>query len=122
MKRVLVVEDDVDVRDALAEVLRDAGYDVPEAPGGREALDALRRGPAPAVILLDLMMPDMDGRAFRSAQRGDPRLERVPVILLTADRRIEDDARDLDAAAHVAKPARIDELLAAVERVAGLPQ
>lgn len=116
---LLVVEDDHDVREALTEVLRDAGYAVSWAPDGREAMRALRGGLRPAAILLDLMMPGMDGFEFRAAQRSDPALAAIPVILLTADRAIDGDALALGAAGRVSKPARVDDVLAVVARVAG---
>jgi len=75
---VLVVEDDRDVRESLVAVLEDAGYRVMSAADGRAALDLLRAGPRPAVILLDLMMPVMDGFEFRAEQVRDPSLADVP--------------------------------------------
>lgn len=81
---VLVVEDDPDVRSALAELLSGEGYDVATTSDGGEALDTLRAGLQPSVILLDLMMPNVDGWDFRRAQLDDPKLAGVPVVLLTA--------------------------------------
>ena len=81
---VLVVEDDPDVRSALAELLSGEGYDVATTSDGGEALDTLRAGLQPSVILLDLMMPNVDGWDFRRAQLDDPKLAAVPVVLLTA--------------------------------------
>jgi CheY-like chemotaxis protein len=115
---LLVVEDDHDVREALTQLLRDAGYDVAWAVDGEEALRALRRGLQPAAILLDLMMPVMDGFEFRANQRSDPALAAIPVILMTADRAVAPEVRALDVAALLAKPARVDDLLDVVARVA----
>lgn len=116
---ILVVEDDHDVREALTELLRDAGYGVAWAADGRAAIQALRGGLRPAAILLDLMMPGMDGFEFRAVQRGDPALAAIPIILMSADRGIDRDALALGAAGRVAKPARIDDVLAVVARIAG---
>ncbi len=118
MTMVLLVEDDGDVREALADVLREHGYDVAWAADGAEAIRALRSGLRPAAILLDLMMPVMDGFQFRAEQRSDPALARIPVIVVSADRAIDRDAAALGAAAKLAKPARVDDLLATVARVA----
>jgi len=115
----LVVEDDADVRDALGELLLDAGYRVASAIDGRDAIRALESGLRPAAILLDLMMPGMDGFEFRAAQQRDPAFARIPVIVLSAHRGIDQDARALGAAGHVSKPAKVDDVLAVVARVAG---
>jgi len=115
---LLVVEDDHDVREALTELLREAGYAVAWAPDGDEALRALSAGLRPAAILLDLMMPVMDGFEFRARQRSDPALAAIPVILMTADRTVDAEARALEVAARVTKPARVDDLLDVVARIA----
>ncbi len=81
---VLVVEDDSSVRDMMATLLTLEGYDATTAENGQEALDRLRSGYKPHVILLDLMMPVMDGFVFREAQQHDPDLADIPVIVLTA--------------------------------------
>src|SRR5262249_39532313 len=81
---VLIVDDDDDLRAAIAEVLVEDGYDVGHAGNGAEALNYLHTQPRPDLILLDLMMPVMDGREFRCEQRRDPRLADIPVVVLTA--------------------------------------
>src|SRR5262245_7048564 len=83
--RLLLVEDDVSIRSALAEMLGDEGFTVTTAENGRAALDQLRQGPAPDVIVLDLMMPEMDGWEFRVAQRADPLLAGIPLLAMSAD-------------------------------------
>ena len=114
---VLVVDDDFDVRDTISDVLRDAGYLVLSAADGIEALALMRRGPLPDIVVLDLMMPNMNGYEFRAAQRLDPQLAAVPVVVLTADRQVHGRQHELQAAAYLVKPTRIDDLLAAVERL-----
>ena len=114
---LFVVEDDHDVREALTQLLRDAGYHVEWAVDGEEALRALRLGLRPAAILLDLMMPVMDGFEFRARQRSDPAIAAIPVILMTADRAVAPEVRTLDVAALLAKPARVADLLDVVARV-----
>jgi CheY-like chemotaxis protein len=84
-KRILVVDDDDDLRRSLRDVLEEAGYQVIEARDGREALAELRRT-RPGLVLLDVMMPDMDGYQFRAEQRATPDLADVPVVILSAGR------------------------------------
>jgi CheY-like chemotaxis protein len=81
---VLVVDDDASNRETLVEVLETEGYLVETVADGLEALEYLRRAPAPDVILLDLMMPRMDGWAFRAEQRRYPSLVTIPTIIMTA--------------------------------------
>jgi two-component system response regulator MprA len=113
---ILLVEDDFDVREALTETLRDAGYTVDCACDGVQALDYLRAGARPGLILLDLMMPRMSGSEFRMLQKVDPVLCHLPVVLLTADARIEEKARALEAAGAIRKPIDLDLLLSTIER------
>jgi CheY-like chemotaxis protein len=85
--QVLIVEDDADVRESLAEVLDARGYHTLTAGDGREALSLIRAaGVKPSVVLLDLMMPVMDGYEFLEIQAEDPWLAQVPVVLVTAQR------------------------------------
>jgi CheY-like chemotaxis protein len=84
-RSVLIVEDDDDVRGALAAILEAHGYSVVEAEHGRVALDLLRGSTAFGLILLDLFMPEMNGWAFRAEQMKDPRLAAIPVLVISAD-------------------------------------
>ncbi len=115
---VLVVDDDFDIRDTLADILSDAGYAAAFASDGFEALSWLRANPAPALILLDWMMPNCDGATFRAKQREDPAISGIPVVLLTADVRIGEKTRQIDAAAYLKKPVQLATLLETVERYA----
>lgn len=81
---VLVVDDDADVRTTIAEMLEDEGFRVEQASNGAAALDAARRGEAPAVILLDLWMPVLDGWGFLERRATEPTLAGVPVIVMSA--------------------------------------
>ncbi len=116
--RILVVEDDTDLRRSLAEVLEDEGWEVACA---RDGLDALRQleGPPPQAILLDLSMPGMDGWTFRSHQRRDPRLARIPTVVISAS--YADDPRavadELAPDAYLPKPFDLGSLVAALKRV-----
>ena len=82
-KRVLVVDDDQDIRELLVSVLEDDGYQAESARNGREALDVLERWKAD-VVVLDLMMPVLDGFGVLATMRVDPVLSSVPVVVLTA--------------------------------------
>jgi CheY-like chemotaxis protein len=85
MASILVVEDDPALRDTLVWVLNLSGYAAVPATDGRQALDYLRAGLRPSLILLDLHMPGMDGWAFRAEQRRDPALAPIPVIVVSAE-------------------------------------
>jgi CheY-like chemotaxis protein len=116
---VLVVDDDFDIRDSLADVLRDEGYGVEVAADGEEALAQLRRmSPPPGLILLDWMMPRCDGEQFRAQQKIDPELASIPVVLLTADARLPEKRALLDVDDYLAKPVDLDLLLETVGRYA----
>jgi len=109
---VMVVEDDVDIRQALIEILEDHGFGAVGARDGAEALNILSRATElPCVILLDLMMPVMDGATFRQAQRQDPRLASIPVVVLSAYRDVDRHAAPLDAASVLRKPPSVRELV-----------
>jgi DNA-binding response OmpR family regulator len=113
--RVLVVEDDTEIRESLLEVLEEHGHEAIGAVNGREALDWLAAAdPLPCLILLDLMMPVMDGAGFREEQLRTPRIADVPVVLVSAHREVAANARGLRAAAHLGKPLDLDELLRVV--------
>jgi CheY-like chemotaxis protein len=116
--RVLVVDDDEIIRGFLAEALADEGYEVRAAGEGAHALATLRGWPA-ELIVLDLMMPVMDGWAFRAVQRQDPELAHIPVVVLSATREVQLQARPLDVAAVFAKPFDLDELLTVIGELLG---
>ncbi len=115
---VLLVEDDLDVAEAILDVLMDEGYQVAHATNGREALELLRAPPVPSLILLDMMMPEMDGAQFREAQLQDPRLAQIPVFVLSADRAVAEKAHHLGALGFMMKPLGPEQLIAIVERTA----
>lgn len=121
--RVLVVEDDPANRSVLCEMLEDEGYEARAAGGGQEGLRQLVEF-APGVVLLDLMMPDLDGRQFRERQKTlDPPARDVPVVVLTASlpssTDVEQLGAELDVAAVVRKPFDLDDLLPRLEALIG---
>jgi CheY-like chemotaxis protein len=115
--RILIVEDDADIREAMAECLASDGLSTDGAENGAVALDALRTAEYDAVVL-DLMMPVMSGRELLDAMRADDALARIPVVVCTALR--EPDVRDLGSAC-LLKPFEVDELLDVLHRVTGTP-
>lgn len=119
-RTVLVVEDDPDVREILAEVLVAYGYHVLTAADGQEGLDLLRRTPAIGAMVLDLMMPRLSGYELLEERSTDPTLAKLPVIVLTADRGAESRVLKLGATHFLGKPPPLDALLAALDACYGL--
>jgi len=115
--RVLVVDDDPDIRSFVTLALAMEGYAVREAEDGRDALAVLSVW-RPDLILLDLMMPGMDGRAFRERQRSAPELAAIPVVMMSAAHALMAAQAALQPSATLAKPFGLDELAAAVAPVA----
>jgi CheY-like chemotaxis protein len=115
---ILLVEDDSSIREELGGLLRDEGYDVVACPNGSEALALLRRIDRPCVILLDLMMPVMNGWEFRAQQCADAALARIPVVLLTGVSDGEAQAAALGLPC-LMKPFEFGPLLSAVHRHCG---
>jgi CheY-like chemotaxis protein len=114
-RSVLVVEDDEDIRAAIAEILEGEGYEVAIAANGSEALEELQHMRRPCIILLDLMMPVMNGHEFLARIRETPRMQRVPVLVLTAvSTEAPPGARGL-----LRKPFIVEELLDAVQTLCG---
>jgi CheY-like chemotaxis protein len=113
---ILIVEDDFDVRESLSEALRDEGYAVECAVDGEQALDWLRNGGRPGLILLDLMMPRMSGSEFRLVQKVDPKLQHLPVVLLSADGAMEEKAKLLQTQGAIRKPIDLEQLLKVIEQ------
>jgi CheY-like chemotaxis protein len=114
---ILVVDDDEDIRDVVSLILQGCGYQTVGAFDGQDALDKLRGSAgAPAVILLDLMMPRLSGFEFATAIRTRPELQRVPIVLLSGDTRSRETAASLRAAACLAKPVDLNDLLTTVRR------
>lgn len=111
-RRILVVEDDADIRTTLMEVLEDAGFVVHGASDGRMALAHLEHAAAlPDLILLDLLMPVLDGAGFRAAQRSQPRLADIPVVIVSANDQVREAAERLGVQSFLSKPIALKDLL-----------
>lgn len=108
----MLVEDDELIRRAMQMVLEWEGFHVDCAANGQEALDYLRAGNHPCLILLDLMMPVLDGEQFRQEQSRDPELASIPVIVVSA----ASFAEAVNAAQHIRKPFEVQELLDAIHQ------
>ena len=111
---VFVVEDDVDTRDMLGRFLELEGFNVEVASNGKQALERLNAGIHPCCILLDLMMPVMDGWQFRRQQVLDQELADIPVIVVSAAGK--DRIAEIDASAYLSKPVDLEQLLERVSQ------
>ena len=119
-KPVLLVEDDTELRDALAEALADAGYLVSVASNGREGLDKIKDDPQPGVVLLDLLMPVMNGWEFCDVMKGNPKTAQVPIVVMSGA--VSHDPESpyfIGAEDFIAKPINMSDLLAKLEKYLG---
>jgi CheY-like chemotaxis protein len=110
---ILVVDDDEDLRAILVQLLSTRGFGIEEAADGAQALATLRRGLRPALILLDLMMPRMDGWQFIAEQKDDPQLAHLPVLVMSASRLARLPVAPEN---YLAKPFDLEVLLSAIGR------
>jgi CheY-like chemotaxis protein len=108
---ILIVEDDFDIRDTLTQILEEEGYRVEGAENGQDALDRLHAGRLPSLILLDLMMPVMNGWQFRAVQLRDPSLRAIPVVVISANAGLPDNIDSLSPKHLLSKPIQLDRLL-----------
>lgn len=113
LKTILVIEDDHDTRVSMRQQLEAEGYFVFSAANGQQGIEILKRIKPPCLILLDLVMPVMDGESFVKAIESDPNLHMIPVVLVTA---FPDKAKPLIASALVEKPINLKTLLDVVQR------
>lgn len=117
--KVLIVEDEKDIRESLSELLEAEGFVVSLAENGRAALDCLGEATAlPNVILLDLMMPEMDGEQFRREQLADARFAPIPIVIMSAAREIIEAGARMRAFAVLKKPMAIDVLVEKLRQAA----
>ncbi len=114
---ILVVDDELDLREGFASILRSGGYSVETASDGAQALELLMRGLRPSLIILDLMMEGVNGWQFRSAQLADPKLVDIPVIIVTGGTEHPMDPVLQGVAGLLRKPIDPDGLLGTVSRI-----
>jgi CheY-like chemotaxis protein len=117
IRRILVVDDDPDLAEVLDRVLEKSGYSVVWAKNGQEALQCMHDDHALDVILLDLMMPVMNGWEFRAEQMKDPRLSRIPVVVFSGHGKLDQNAVSIGAVANLRKPTGLHELLGVLDRI-----
>jgi CheY-like chemotaxis protein len=117
MHRIMVVEDDDIIRDTLLDFLDDSGYQGVGARHGEDALRKLRStGQSPCLIVLDLMMPVMDGQVFRERQLQDPALSNIPVVVISAYKDVAPIVELMKVDTYLPKPLKLGELLEVVQR------
>jgi CheY-like chemotaxis protein len=117
---ILIVDDDPGIRELVSLFLAHKGYAAIQTRNGLEALTRLHQDePLPDLILLDLMMPIMDGAGFRQAQLHEPKLAQIPVVVMSAAENIEVQAPALTANAYLPKPIDFDSLSQLVEQYCG---
>jgi two-component system chemotaxis response regulator CheY len=116
VKPVLIVDDDPDVRDVLGQFLTLEGFSVETARNGREALERLHNGELPGLILLDLMMPVMDGCTFRLEQAQDPHIAAIPVVVISAVHDANRRASKMGVDGCMMKPLEFDRLAGLVSQ------
>ncbi len=115
-KRILVVEDDNSIRELLVELLQSEGYEVASAINGLEGLKYLQTQHAPNLILIDLMMPVMDGYSFRTEQLKNPAWSKIPVVVMSAEANAKEKMKNFGITAFLSKPVELDTILKTVER------
>jgi CheY-like chemotaxis protein len=115
-KPILVVEDDQDIREVVALALDAMGYSAVLAADGLEAIDLLSSGLRPSLILLDMMMPRMDGEAFLAAVRKNAETANIPIVLVSGHHAVRQRAAELHASGCLVKPIELDDLAAIVDR------
>jgi CheY-like chemotaxis protein len=116
-RRILVVDDDPDLAEVLDRVLEKSGYSVVWAKNGQEALRCMHDDQGLDVILLDLMMPVMNGWEFRAEQLKDPRLSQIPVVVFSGHGKLDQNAVSIGALANLRKPTALHELLSVLDHI-----
>ena len=113
---ILIIDDDLGIREALKDLLELEGFDVAVAENGRKAIERIQQGVLPRVILLDLMMPQMNGWEFLAARRADSTISAIPVVAVSA---FLDQVNDSEIAAVLRKPIDVDQLFKVLRQHCG---
>jgi CheY-like chemotaxis protein len=116
IKHILVVEDDSSIRELLVELLQSEGYEVASAVNGLEGLKYLQMNKAPDLILIDLMMPVMDGYAFRTEQMKNSDWSKIPVVVMSAEANAKEKMKSFGINAFLSKPVELETILKTVEQ------
>lgn len=115
-KRILVVEDDTSIRELLVELLESEGYAVASAVNGLEGIKYLQAQGNPDLILIDLMMPVMDGYSFRSEQLKNSSWAQIPTVVMSAEANAKEKMKNFNITAFLSKPVELDTILKTVAR------
>lgn len=115
-KRILVIEDDNSIRELLVELLESEGYEVSSAVNGLEGLKVLHSEPKPDLILIDLMMPVMDGYSFRTEQLKHAEWSKIPTVVMSAEANAKEKMKNFNITAFLSKPVELDTILKTVAR------
>jgi two-component system, chemotaxis family, chemotaxis protein CheY len=113
---ILLVEDDRDISDSIAEILASEGFKVVRASNGKEGLELLKEHSDTRLILLDLMMPVMDGFEFQAALARQPGYSRIPIVVMSADGHVREKKARVSAVEYLRKPVDIDVLIDTVRK------
>jgi CheY-like chemotaxis protein len=116
VKRILVVEDDTSIRELLVELLESEGYSVAAAVNGLEGIKYLQAQGSPDLILIDLMMPVMDGYSFRVEQLNNESWATIPTVVMSAEANAKEKMKNFKITAFLSKPVELDTLLETVVR------
>jgi CheY-like chemotaxis protein len=108
--RILLVDDDDDARETLGLILRAEGHDVEEAVDGSDALERLRHGSHPSLVLLDMMMPHLDGEGFMRTMKSDERIRDTKVVIVSGHQSVSQKADELGAFGYLVKPIDLADL------------
>jgi len=116
MKKILIVEDDISIRELLVEIFESEGYEVCSGQNGSEGIKALEKS-KPDVILMDLLMPVMDGYAFREEQIKKPEWDQIPVLAMSAQDQELEKLEAYGIKHFIQKPLELDHLLTQVKQL-----
>jgi CheY-like chemotaxis protein len=119
-KRILVVEDDSSIRELLVELLESEGYEVASAVNGAEGLKVLQIQRTPDLILIDLMMPVMDGYTFRTEQLKNPQWALIPTVVMSAEANAKEKMKKFNISAFLSKPVELETILQTVAKFSSL--
>ena len=114
-RRILIVEDDNSIRELLVELLQGEGYEVGSAVNGLEGIHYLQKHQAPDLILIDLMMPIMDGYTFRTEQLKNADWAKIPIVVMSAEANAKEKLKNFGITAFLSKPVELETILKAVE-------